>query len=95
MKSTLLEFAVNQKAGALTASSSLFAWLASAIGWIDGNMVRLSASAAFVLTIVMIVAHMCSTIRQNRESRSRSIRDELEIELLRMKLKKEREDNDR
>lgn len=82
----MIELALSQKAGALTASSSILAWLATLWGWIDANMLKMSALASFILVVVMIVSHICATSRQNRESRAKIIKDELEIELLRRKL---------
>lgn len=69
MRDELISIALSQKAGAITASGSLATWAASMWGWIDSNMVKMSAAASFVLIIVMIVSHICSTIRQNRESK--------------------------
>jgi hypothetical protein len=87
MRGALIEFALSQKAGAWTASSSILAWLATLWGWIDANMLKMSALASLILVIVMIVSHICATSRQNRESRAKIIKDEIEIELLRRKLK--------
>lgn len=68
MKDEIVALALSQKSGVVMATGSpLLAWMASLWGWMDINMVKLSAAAAFVLTVVMIVSHICSTIRQNRE----------------------------
>lgn len=84
----MIEFVLSQKVGGWTASSSiLLAWVATLWQWIDANMLKMSALASFILVIVMIVSHICATSRQNRESRARNIKDGLEIELLRRKLK--------
>lgn len=69
MKDELAAVVLSQKAGAITASSSVFTWLASVFGWLDLYLVKLTAGASFILILVMIVANICSTIRQNRESR--------------------------
>lgn len=88
MRGAMIEFVLSQKAGVWTASSSvLLAWVATLWQWIDANMLKMSALASFILVIVMIVSHICATSRQNRESRAKIIKDELEIELLRRKLK--------
>lgn len=85
----MIDFALSQKVGALTVSSPVVAWFLSLWGWIDQNMLKMSALASLILVVVMIVSHICATSRQNRESRAKIIKDELEIELLRRKLKGE------
>jgi hypothetical protein len=87
MKNELIDLAVSYKAGGIVIGSAVTSWLADTWFWLDTNMLRLSAIAAFILTIVMIFAHICTQIRQNRESKIKAVRDELEIEILRRKLK--------
>jgi preprotein translocase subunit SecG len=89
MRDELTAVVLSQKAGAITASSSVFTWLASVFGWLDIYLVKITAIASFILLLTMIVANICSTMRQNRESKIKAVRDELEIEILRRKLKDE------
>jgi preprotein translocase subunit SecG len=89
MRDELIAVVLSQKAGVITASSSAFTWMASVFGWLDIYLVKMTAVASFTLILTMIVANICSTIRQNRESKQKAERDELEIEILRRKLKDE------
>lgn len=89
MRENLVEIAMSQKVGAITAASSILTWAASVWGWVDVNMIKLSSAAAFVLTIVLIIAHICATLRQNREHKSEMRKRELEIELLKRQLGEE------
>jgi len=86
------EIILSQKAATITASGSIATWLATAWGWVDANMVKASAFAAFILTLVMIFAHICTQLRQNREHRVTMRKNELEIELLRRKIEDARND---
>lgn len=86
----IIAFFLNVKAGiVMVAGNPLLAWFASMRGWMDASVLEMSAVASFVLVLVMIVSHMCDTIRKNREHRSVMRERELKIELLEKELRGE------
>lgn len=90
MRDEIIAFALNVKAGATVAvGSPALAWMSEKFGWVDFSMAGLSMAAAFILTLVMIVSHICETIRKNREHRSVMRERELKIELLQKELRGE------
>jgi hypothetical protein len=84
--SKAVELLISLKAGIAVIGSSGLAWFASSWEWINLNIVALAGFASFVLTIVMVVAHICTQIRENRTSKIANRKNELEIEILRRKL---------
>lgn len=90
MKEEIIAFALNIKAGATVAiGSPTLAWMSEKFGWVDFSLAGLSMAAASLLTVVMIVSHICDTIRKNREHRSIMRERELKIELLQKQLRGE------
>lgn len=88
MSNLLSEIIVSQKAGTLTAGSSIFVWFASLWGWIETNfeLLNISAFASFVLVVTMIVTHFSKNQRESREHRAIMRERELRIELLQKEL---------
>jgi len=80
------EVVLSHKAATITAGSSFVTWFASSWQWINNNIVDVSAFASFILVLVMVVAHICTQIRENRTSKIANRKNELEIEILRRKL---------
>lgn len=92
MRDEIIAFALNIKAGATIAISSPFlAWTTERFGLIDFSMTGLSVLAAFVLTVVMIVSHICNMVWKNRELRSVLRERELKIELMKKELRGDNE----
>lgn len=89
MKENFIEMAMSQKFGMIAIASAIVPWFSSVSGWIDANIIHISSYAAFILTVVLIIAHICTTIRQNREHKSEMRKRELEIEVLRRQLGEE------
>jgi hypothetical protein len=95
MIKTLAEVILSYKTGTITATTSIIvAWLAEKLQWIDANLTKLGVIAGLVLTLVMIVSHVCNTIRQNKLNRveidSAKLNDkkkEIEIKELELKVK--------
>ncbi|MET0356198.1 MAG: hypothetical protein ABW044_05430 [Cellvibrio sp.] len=73
-----------------TAGNTIGSW----IGWINENMVHMSAAASFILTIVLILTYILNEIRKNRSHSIETKKQELEIEKLRRELEKLDQKND-
>jgi hypothetical protein len=80
------EVVLSHKAATITVGSSFMTWIASSWQWVNSNIVELSGFASFILVLVMVVAHICTQIRENRTSKIANRKNELEIEILRRKL---------
>lgn len=88
MSNQFTEIIASQKAGTLTAGSSISVWFAAIWGWIDANIgfLDISAFASFLLVVTMTVTHVAKNLRENREHRSIMRERELRIELLKKEL---------
>ncbi len=77
----LIEQGLSYKVGAATAGSSVVLSVITSLSWIGANLAQIGLGLSAILTITLIVSHICKTIRDNRTSREDSVQKEIELQL--------------
>lgn len=80
---------MNEKVAATVASTTLGAWLLDKWHLVSAELPDVSAAAALILIVVMIISHTCDTVRKNSEHKRKAILDELLIEKQRRELERD------
>ncbi len=103
----LLEQGLSYKVGAMTAGSNILFGTWTSLAWVGANLAQIGLGLSALLTITLIISHVCKTIRDNKASREASSQQEvtlrkseiemeelrLKVELLKLELKEKEENN--
>jgi len=81
MLGTLAELGLSYKVGAVTAGSNIVFGTLTSLAWVGANLAQIGLGLSAILTITLIVSHICKTIRDNRTSRENSRQKEIEMQL--------------
>lgn len=81
MLGTLTELGLSYKVGAVTAGSNIVFGTLTSLAWVGANLAQIGLGLSAILTITLIVSHICKTIRDNRTSRESSRQKEIEMQL--------------
>jgi hypothetical protein len=77
----LLEQGLSYKVGAMTAGSNILFGTLTSLAWVGANLAQIGLGLSALLTITLIISHICKTIRDNKASREISRQKEVEMEL--------------
>jgi len=77
----LIEQGLSYKVGAVTAGTSATLSVVTSLSWVGANLAQIGLALSAILTITLIISHICKTIRDNRASRENSVQKEIELQL--------------
>lgn len=92
MIKTITQTWLDIKVGLGTAGISIgWAWIMDKLQWLDSVLPKMVTYAGLVLTLVLIVSHICSNIRQNRKLEMEAEEHRLKNKLLELELREKEE----